>query len=408
MVRTGKRVTLPTRHLRRPALALIALGAWLLFGSAALASGLDREQKDKLSQAYVQAVNLALAGEHREAHNVLTALIDGEWSSIIALADEMNEDLVVRDELDPDFADQVFEHNYYVSSILGLKCQLEIVLVDSPLTHNQAWCRDKLSYLIFGDYANLVALAHITDDSDEVRDIYGAALDARSAVFDPLVRGAGDSSIRDIFDQIEARTRGDLMMSGWWVSGVKEGWFAIEGYHLGNYRYAYNDASNMACLALLDQLRAALNLRRHPDKFYLFEGGFRKAQACQSPYWRSDYTEQFQAGLLMEAILRTDALNDGAGIVGFEMLEDVLPTLRLHNDVTKPLFEMNDPACSELAPVTGGGGVRLDHFWQDGFLADVERDCLQANLESESECEKFDSFACYLRSFAVWPGVGVP
>ncbi len=169
----------------------------------------------------------------------------------------------------------------------------------------------------------------------------------------------------------------------------------------------YADAEDLNCLALVRLLSTAHNLRRHRDKYFLSEESFVKSRNCRSPYWRPEYTQQFQTGLLLESLLRVDSLNDGMGSVGFEELAQSLSALRQQNDVSRPLFETDNGACSELAPVAGGGGVRLQDFWQNGFLTDTERACLQASLESKVECEAVDAFACYLRRFAVWPGVGV-
>ena len=197
------------------------------------------------------------------------------------------------------------------------------------------------------------------------------------------------------------------MLAMRWVTGSREGAFVIESHSLGSSKDAYEDAEDRECLSLVRLMSTASNLRNHRRKFFLADDSFDLARDCRSPYWRRGYTEQFQTGLLLESLLRVDSLNDGSGMVGFEELPHVLKVLRIRNHESVPLFDINSQTCSELAPVAGGGGVRLKDFWQSGFLTDTERTCLQQSLESAAECEAIDAFACYLRRYAIWPGVGV-
>ena len=372
-----------------------------------MGSGLSNELKDTISRGYVEAGRLIKTGRLDEALRVLDQVIEQDWDAIDARGKELDAAYAAQDALTLDVLNDVLEYDYYVSALLGLKCQVELVLQDSPYTHNQASCRKELWSFVFSEYANLIAQGLVANDLEESRAAYTAAWDAKRSLLDPDTWGLDKRSSYDFFRRWRERTRGDRSLSSRWATGFTGGTFFIEGIHLGILKTSYADAEDLNCLAFARLLSTAHNLRRNRDKYFLAEDSFVRSRNCRSPYWRPEYTEQLQTGLLLESVLRVDSLNDGMGKVGFDELPRVLSALRQQNDVSEPLFEPDDGACAGLAPVAGGGGVHLEDFWQNGFLTDSERACLQASLESMTECEAVDAFACYLRRYAVWPGVGV-
>ena len=150
------------------------------------ASGLSNELKDDLSRAFVEAGHLTRTANYDEALQVLDQVIEKERDAIAVRGRELDAAFSAEDELTLELLDVVLEYDYYVSAILGLKCQLEIALLDSQYTYNQAWCRDNLLSFVFGEYANLIGLGLVKQDPDESRTAYVATIGAKNNAFEAL------------------------------------------------------------------------------------------------------------------------------------------------------------------------------------------------------------------------------
>ncbi len=193
------------------------------------ASGLSNQLKDDVSRAFVEAGHLTRTANYDEALQVLDQVIEKEWDAITARGRELDTAFSAEDESTPELLDEFLEYDYYVSAILGLKCQLEIALLDSRYTYNQAWCRDNLSSFVFGEYANLIGLGLVKQDPDKSRTAYVATIGAMNNAFEALKSKIDEREAWDFFRRWNDRMHADHMLAMRWVTGFADGTFFIGG-----------------------------------------------------------------------------------------------------------------------------------------------------------------------------------